>query len=144
MKFDSRKDTLFTLIIYGFITFFIGMFFMDLKSGGIKKDEWWIYIVILVVAVLLIWIFHGTKYELSKEYLRYKSGPFIGKIELQKITKIIKGKTLWVGLKLATAKNGLIIKFEKYNEIYISPKTNETFIKQILALNNKIKIVIRK
>ena len=87
-----------------------------------------------------MWLFYGTKYELTKTYLKYKSGPIRGKIELKKITQIIKNKTLWVGIKPATAKNGLIIKYEKYNEIYISPKTNETFIKQILKLNSGIKI----
>jgi len=140
MKFKSRKDTLFITVIYGLILFFIVMFLVDLVDNGIEKNEGWMYLVILAATGLLIWIFHGTKYELTKKYLKYKSGPIRGEIELEKITQIIKNKTLWVGMKPATAKNGLIIKYEKYNEIYISPKTNETFIKQILKLNSGIEI----
>ena len=94
----------------------------------------------LVVASFLIWLGLGTNYELTKTELKYKSGPIKGKIEIDKIHEIIKGKTLWSGLKPATARNGLIVKYEKYNEIYISPETNNSFIKKILELNNKIKI----
>ena len=72
--------------------------------------------------------------------LIYKSGPIIGKISVDRITEIIKGKTLWAGLKPATSRKGLIVKYDKYNEVYISPKTNESFIKKILELNGQIKI----
>jgi len=56
------------------------------------------------------------------------------------ITAIVRGKTHWIGLKYATARKGLIVKFDKYNEIYISPKTDEKFIEKILELNPGIKI----
>ena len=141
MVFKSRKDTLFISVIYGLILFFIAMFIADLVDSGIEKNKEWMYFVLLLTTGLLIWIFHGTKYELTKKYLKYKSGPIRGEIELEKITQIIKNKTLWVGMKPATAKNGLIIKYKKYNEIYISPQTNETFIKQILKLNSRIEIM---
>ena len=94
----------------------------------------------MAVSVFLLWIFYGTKYELSENHLKYKCGPINGKIELKKINQIVKEKSLWSGLRPATARNGLIIKYEKYNEIYISPKTNETFIKKILELNSGIEI----
>ena len=43
-------------------------------------------------------------------------------------------------LKPATALKGLIIKYNKYDEIYISPKTNESFVAEILKLNPEVKI----
>ncbi|WP_052158386.1 PH domain-containing protein [Lacinutrix jangbogonensis] len=84
-------------------------------------------------------MFFGTEYEITQSELKYKSGPFHGKIELEQIREIIKGKTMWSGMKPATAKNGLIIKYGKYDEIYISPITNDTFVRKILELNNDIK-----
>ncbi|MGC1203582.1 MAG: PH domain-containing protein [Flavobacteriaceae bacterium] len=96
--------------------------------------------IISLVVLLILWIFFDTKYELIKNHLKYKSGPIRGEIEIHRIRKIIKGKTLWVGLKPATAKNGLIIKYNKYDEIYISPKTNDVFIAEILELNSEIEI----
>ena len=78
--------------------------------------------------------------ELTQTELKYKSGPISGKIEIERIKEIIKGKSLWSGLKPATARNGLIIKYDKYEEIYISPKTNDSFVEKILEYNSKIKI----
>ena len=140
MKFKSRKDWLFALIIYGLILFFIFIFVLDWTQNGIESNDSWRYIVMMAVTVFLLWIFYGTKYELSKNHLKYNCGPINGKIELKKINQIIKEKSLWSGLRPATARNGLIIKYEKYNDIYISPKTNETFIKKILELNSSIEI----
>ena len=141
MKFKSRKDILFQLLIFSIVGFFIGVVLIRIFSYGIEEYNFiWTDVFMLVVAGFLIWLGFGTNYELTKTELKYKSGPIKGKIEIDKIHEIIKGKTLWSGLKPATARNGLIVKYEKYNEIYISPKTNDSFIKKILELNNKIKI----
>jgi hypothetical protein len=141
MKFKSRKDILFQLLGFSIIVFFIGIILFRVFSDGIENYNFmWTDIFMLTVAGFLIWLGLGTNYELTQTELKYKSGPIRGKIEIDKIHEIIKGKTLWSGLKPATARNGLIIKYEKYNEIYISPKTNDSFMKKILELNDKIKI----
>ena len=141
MKFKSRKDILFQLLGFSIIGFFVGIVLFSMFSDGIENYIFkWTDIFMLVVVGFLIWFGLGTNYELTQTELKYKSGPIKGKIEIDKIHEIIKGKTLWSGFKPATARNGLIIKYEKYNEIYISPKTNDSFVKKILELNNKIKI----
>ena len=141
MKFKSRKDILFQLLGFSIIVFFFGIILFRVFSDGIENYNFmWTDIFMLTVAGFLIWLGLGTNYELTQTELKYKSGPIRGKIEIDKIHEIIKGKTLWSGLKPATARNGLIIKYEKYNEIYISPKTNDSFMKKILELNDKIKI----
>jgi hypothetical protein len=141
MKFKSKKDILFQLLGFSIIVFFIGIILFRVFYDGIENYNFmWTDIFMLTVAGFLIWLGLGTNYELTQTELKYKSGPIRGKIEIDKIHEIIKGKTLWSGLKPATARNGLIIKYEKYNEIYISPKTNDSFVKKILELNDKIKI----
>ena len=140
MKFKSRKDKLSIITIYGMISFFIGMFLLDLENDGIEKGEIWQYLVILTVIGLLISVLHGTNYELTEKYLKYRSGPIRGKIEINRINEILKDKTMWGVLKPATARKGLIIKYDKYNDLYISPETNELFINKILDLNIGIKI----
>ena len=141
MKFKSRKDILFQLLGFSIIGFFVGIVLFSMFSDGIENYIFkWTDIFMLVVVGFLIWFGLGTNYELTQTELKYKSSPIKGKIEIDKIHEIIKGKTLWSGFKPATARNGLIIKYEKYNEIYISPKTNDSFVKKILELNNKIKI----
>ena len=141
MKFESKKDILFSVIILGLNAFFITIIVLGLINGEIEQQEYWPLIVIFGVVILIFWLFFGTNYKLTKQDgLIYKCGPLKGQIKIEDITQIIKGKTLWVGLKPATSRNGLIIKYNKYDEIYISPKTNETFIKKILELNSNIKI----
>lgn len=93
----------------------------------------------LSVSILLLWMYFETKYEITASELKYRTGPIRGKIEIVGIKEIIIGKSLWSGFKPATAKNGLNIKYDKYKEIYISPKTNDTFVQRILELNEKNK-----
>jgi len=138
MKFSSRKDILFTTIILGVIVFVIGLTLIEILKGEVQQDEYWVFPIILAVLGLLLWMFFGTNYELSKDGFIYRSGPINGKISIHRIHEIVKGKTTWIGLKPATARNGLLIKYDKYNEVYISPKSNEAFIKQILELKNDI------
>ena len=141
MKFDSKKDKLFSIIILGLNAFLIGITIVRILNGEMEKGEYWTLILIVAVVGLLFWLYFGTNYELTKENgLISRSGPFSGKISVDRITEIIKGKTLWVGFRPATSRKGLIVKYDEYNEIYISPKTNESFIEKILELNGQIKI----
>lgn len=141
MKFASKKDILFSIVILGINAFLIGLSITGIVNGEMGKGEYWSLILISAVVGLLFWFYFGTNYELSKENgLIYRCGPFYGKISVDRITEVIKGKTLWVGFRPATSGKGLIVKYDKYNEIYISPKNNESFIDKILELNGQIKI----
>lgn len=140
MKFKSRKDLLFSTVILGSCTILIGACVVAFVKGNIKADEYWLIPILLLVAFVLLWLFFGTHYELTPQKFIYKSGPMKGTISLDRIKEITVGKTLWVGYRPATARKGLIVKYDSFNEIYITPKTNETFIKKLLELKNDIKI----
>lgn len=141
MKFQSKKDILFSIVLIGGNILIILITLLGIIKGEMGKNESWAIILNVALVVFLFWVYYGTSYELSKEEgLVYTSGPIKGKIRLNRITEIVKGKTLWVGYKHATSRKGLIIKYDKYNEIYISPKTNESFIKKILEFKKDIKI----
>jgi hypothetical protein len=141
MKFKSRKDILFQVIGLGLMVFFIGYVLLRMFANGYENYTFmWNDILMLAVAGFLMWLGLGTNYQLTQSELKYKSGPIRGEIQIHEIHEIIKGKTLWSGLKPATARHGLIIKYKKYHEIYISPQTNDSFVKKILALNSAIKI----
>lgn len=141
MKFKSKKDILFSILILGTNALLIGVTFAGIAKKEMEKDEYWVPVLILILVIFLFWLYFGTNYELSKENgLLYRSGPFNGKISIDRITEIVKGRTLWIGFRPATSRKGLIVKYDQYNEIYISPDTNETFIKKLLELNDQIKI----
>ena len=140
LKFKSKKDFLFQLITLGIVGFCISMVLVEGVESGLDKWNFITINMLLFVCGFLLWIYYGTYYELTQTHLKYNCGPIKGSIEIKEIREIIKDKTLWVGLKPATARKGLIIKFGKYDEIYISPETNDEFINHILELNDAIKI----
>lgn len=132
---------MFSVLIFGINAFLIGIAIFATLVGEMQKEGYWPLILILIVVGFLFWLYFGTSYELTKENgLSYRSGPFHGTIGVDRITEIIKGKTLWVGFRPATARKGLIVKYDRFNEIYISPKTNESFIEKLLELNETIRI----
>lgn len=141
MKFSSRKDTLFNTIILGVYVLLFWTLYLIIDKGNFNSEAYVAIILVLSVIALIAWIFYGTHYTLTKEQgLAYRSGPIHGSIGLERIREIVKGQTLWVGLKPATATKGLVIKYDKYEEIYISPETNDSFIKKITELNPDILI----
>ncbi|MEP0213255.1 MAG: PH domain-containing protein, partial [Cellulophaga sp.] len=136
MIFKSRKDNLFNGVMIVVILLLCSVLFFSIFDE-VKTTNHIVSIVVnALVLCLLLWVFYGTSYKLNSTTLSYKSGPFKGDILIKDIHQIIKGKTLWVGLKPATASKGLIIKYNKFNEVYISPKTNNSFIKEILKHNS--------
>ena len=143
MKFRSKKDIVFNVMFWGLNIFLMTLMISEFTKGKIKQDEYLTIIPFLSTVGFLFWLYYGTNYKLSKnKELIYRSGPFYGKIEINNITEIIKGKTPWFGIgpKPATSTKGLIIKYDKKKEIYITPKTNELFITKILEFKSDIKI----
>ena len=144
MKFKSRKDIFFKSLTVLMISFLLSMAFIEIYIVGLNEPINVFTTIISLSAIgLFIWVYFSTEYELTQSELKYKSGPLSGEIKIERIREIIKDRTLWSNLKSATAKNGLIIKYEKYEQIYISPKTNESFIEKILEINENIKITIK-
>lgn len=141
MKFKSRKDIFFKLFFIIMISILLMLAFIEIYFKGLNNPiSIFITVLILSIAGLFIWTFLSTEYELTQTEFKYKSGPIKGEVKVEKIKEIIKGKTLWSGTRPATAKKGLTIKYGKYDEIYISPKSNDIFIEKILELNKDIKI----
>ena len=95
-----------------------------------------------LLILFLIWTYKTTFYKIENSDLYWKSGPFKGKIDISKINKIEYHKgiivpTIW---KPALSHIGLIITYNKYDDIYISPEKSEQFITQLLETNPNITI----
>ncbi|WP_300659928.1 PH domain-containing protein [Fluviicola sp.] len=140
MKFTSKKDPFFSILILGTVALLFGLPVLGIIFGWFDQSDFWIAIPFSVIIFLLLWIYFGTSYELTETELIYRSGPLRGRIEISQIHEIRKGKTLYAGLKPATSGKGLIIKYRKFDEIYISPNTNESFIEKIVTRNKNIVI----
>jgi hypothetical protein len=145
MKFKSKKSIgaiLIFSVMVAMITF-IGLAPLLLAEQHTPKSiimDSIIALVLLGIAGIFLWMLHGTYYILKDGQMFYASGPMKGSLPLSSITEIVKGKTKWSGIKPALATKGLIIKYNRYDEIYISPESNDAFIAEILKLNNAIVI----
>ena len=138
MVFKSRKDWLIGFGIVGTNIFILAIITRGILKGEMERDEIWVIPIVLALVLFLFWMYFGTFYRLSTEGLYYQCGPLKGNIKLDRITEVVKNRTMWVGFRPATARKGLIVKFDRFNEIYISPKTNDAFIAKLLELNHAI------
>ncbi len=144
MKFKSRSDIFFQSILYGACLLLLYVLYVNLFLVAIELISYIMLAVLLPVIIFILGLLHGTSYELSTSFFSYKAAFLRGKIPLENIQELIVGETMWVGFKPATARNGIIIKYNKGREIYISPDSNETFVKKIIELNPQINIVDSK
>jgi hypothetical protein len=141
MHFKSRKDPLYTSIFGAIIAFLYFSTFYFIVDGNNVTAKIVTVAITAAVGILLVWMLLGTSYILNKEYLRYQTGPIKGKIALDTIRQVEVGKTLYVGLKPATARKGIVIHYNKYDEIYISPESNSRFVEEMKKLNPKIEVL---
>ncbi len=143
MKFKSRKDKLLGFITFGISSLLIGILIYGVIVGDIQKSEYWHFFIVGGVICLLFWLYFATRYELTSSDFNYYFGPFRGKIALTRIKEVVVGTTVWVGFRPATARNGILIKYDTYEELYISPKTNESFVTALKELKSDLIIIYK-
>jgi len=139
--FRTRTEALFNgLMIFSIAICVIPMW--PLLRSGISGIEAVIAFVILAATTLMMIAFYThTYYRIEGNELRWRSSILFGKFSISSIHKIAVNQTLWVGTRPATAKNGVIIYYNKYDEIYFSPSDNEAFVAALLEINPEIKVV---
>jgi len=140
MKFEARRSRLFALTFGLTIILCFGssisVFLIDSSMITIIV----LSIVILPSISLLAWIWIDTFYQVNDEYFYYRSGPIKGKIRIQDITKLKVNETSWYGVKPALATKGIIISFNRYDEVYVAPKDNDKLVEQLLSRNSNIEV----
>ena len=135
--YKAKRDGLILYVLIGIVLLPLIVFLLDTDNFMEKP-----FILLPLIAPLpfILWIYFDTYYKIKNEQLIYRSGFLRGKIDIKDIKAIIKGKTLYSGTKPAFAKNGLIIKYNKFDEIYIAPQSNDEMIEDLLKLNPAINI----
>lgn len=139
MKFNSSKSLFTKIVLFGSILLLIGTTISVLVNATLSTQ-----LVVLsinfIVIYLLATIYFQTYYTIENSQLLWKSGPFKGKIEIQSITKITKHNGIIVPTTWKPALNhhGLIINYNKYDDIYISPEKTNIFIKELQKINPNI------
>jgi len=135
--YKANRKGFINYLLVGSMILPIVVFFLDKNTFSEKP---FILLPLLSPLILIFWIYFDTSYKIENNELIYRSGFLRGKIAIPNIKEILKGKTMWSGIKPALAKNGLIIKFNKYDEIYIAPESNDELISDLIKSNSEIKI----
>lgn len=135
--YKANRKGFINYLLIGSVILPIVVFFLDKNTFSEKP---FILLPLLSPLILIFWIYFDTSYKIENNELIYRSGFLRGKIKILNIKEILKGKTMWSGIKPALARNGLIIKYNKYDEIYISPENNDELISDLIKLNSEIKI----
>lgn len=127
---------LLVMIVFGSISSFF------VENEG-EKMPLPISIFLGVISLLILWMLFDTKYQIKGNDLLYFCGPIRGKIDILQIHKIENVKTWWVGstLKPALGSYGLTVYYNKFDDIYISPKRKSEFVGELLKINPNIQII---
>jgi hypothetical protein len=137
MKFQSEKSSLTALLIFAPFSFVLTMFIRTL----IYEPGPALIIPGLVLLPLgfFLWIWFRTEYFIEDGRLLYVSGPFRGKIDIISIREIrVASSWKFIGMKPALSTNGLIVSYNSYDELFISPEDKKAFIAELQRYNPAI------
>lgn len=141
MKVKSEKSLSSGLVILGTPALLFMIFGLMVLELGLSIGVGIIGVIILALSFFFLWIWVTTEYELTDTEFRYKSGPLKGSFLITDIHTIIKNKQLWSGKRPALGTSGLIIRYHKHREIYVSPKNRDKVIEHIVSLNPDISLM---
>lgn len=143
MIFKSRIDAYFGGLMIILFGLFVWVLYMEVLEPVESKSTLGT-ICLGVILICVLWFSLSCKYTILNNVLKYNWGPMKGSLAISSITQIERDSILWSGIRPATARNGLVIKYEKYNEIYFTPKNEDEFIKELLKRNAAIIVTPKK
>lgn len=139
-NFLSSKNTFTITILWSVVFILLLLLAYGINSGEVE----FVAIVILSLVIsLIIWILLDTRYVIKKGLLLYRSGPFRGRIYIDRIQKIQRYSGLFVPVttKPALDSNGYIISYNNYDALFVSPKSGDIFLEEILKINPAIEVI---
>jgi len=130
MYFPSKRDGwLFIINIVVVLTCF---------SPLLAQSDYFVLLFTVPLAILLIWCWFTTGYEVTNREIIIRSGPFKSKIDIQKMRSIRPTKNLLSAFALSIDR--LEITYDPHYKIaLVSPKDKETFTKFLKEQNPAIR-----
>lgn len=111
---------------------------------GVKEGDVPLFPIVLLSLVvgMILWTLLDTRYVIKKHFLLYRSGPFRGRIDIEKIKKVkyFSGLYVPVTMKPALDTKGFIITYNSFDDVYVSPVNRELFLNELLKINPKIEV----
>ena len=138
MIFKTRVDLFYKLVV----VFVFLLFSFILFNINFETDFFGFYFI-LIIQITILFFFIGsaftTKFIISDKELICKTFYWKKSIPLNLIRKVEKQTNLFAGWKISTAYKGVIVHYNKYDELLISPENELGFINELHKRINKIK-----
>jgi len=138
-RFLSSKNNYTIAILWAIVTIMVGLLYV----GMTKEQVTLLPIAILgLVIAMILWTLLDTRYVIKQHFLLYRSGPFRGRIDIQKIKKIkyFSGLYVPVTMKPALDTKGFIITYNNMDDVYVSPINRDVFLTELLKINPGIEV----
>jgi len=100
-------------------------------SEGNTDGLFYLFLVWLAMGLLFYLLLKTTYYTLNEKELICHTMGFKKRIQYERIRKIAPQKGIYAGLKINTSWKGLVITYDKWSEILISPADEENFIAEL-------------
>ena len=108
---------------------------------SITKGEWIGYLGIVICFLFVFFVSKSTRYIIQENQLIVKCLFIVNdRIEISKIRKIEKTNSILSSPALSLDR--IAVHYNKFDEVYLSPKDKKEFISQLLKINPEIKIAI--
>lgn len=106
---------------------------------SIIEGEWLGYLGIVLCFLFIVFISKSTRYIIAENQLIVKCMFIVNdRIEISKIRKIEKTNSVLSSPALSLDR--IAIKFNKFDEVYISPKERQNFLNDLLLINPNIEV----
>jgi len=138
MIFKTRVDLFYKLVVvFVFLLFSFILFNINFET------DFFGFNFILIIQITILFFFIGsaltTKFIISDTELICKTFYWKKSIPLNLIRKVEKQTNLFAGWKISTAYKGVIVHYNKYDELLISPENELGFINELNKRIDKIK-----
>ncbi|MBY7143551.1 PH domain-containing protein [Virgibacillus sp. NKC19-3] len=130
MYFPSKRDLWMTIVLWGVPLLGVTIPAVNGEMLG--------FFIMLPLSLFLLWFWFRTGYKIEDEIIMVRYGPIKMKVPINNIQMIKKRKNPFTAPALSTDKLELVS--GRFDVISVSPEDQEEFIKQILEINNEIKL----
>ena len=133
--FASKRDSFYSIAVWGTIVI---LFLSIILNFSLALFNLFWGLIGLVAIGFLVWIWFGTSYRIESETIKIKNGPFKWMVKIQDINSISKRRSLLATPSLSVDR--LVLHYDKYGEMLLSPKDESEFIELLLTKNTQIKL----
>ncbi len=112
-----------------------------LSVSSMIEGKWIGYLGISTIILLIVFVSKTTRYIIKENQLIVKSMFIVNeKIEINKIRKIEKTNSILSSPALSLDR--IAVRYNKFDEVYISPKDKQLFVEELLKINKEIEVAL--